>query len=505
MALVTQIGSRKAEQKCRFPIQSPEDRLILEYLLPFALGRITGAESVINDDPYRVEPWVLLDEHRQDSEEGAFFFATKTMVGTRRSRTVGKNGTWRTQTSEKRPVVDAAGCIVAVFRKTLLSYYTAGNRTTSTGYVMYEYELFVDNDGSDGGTTYVSVLCHIRKSCREVARSNKRKRQFKFQATIAAASAAASPSGCTSRSAVLFPCEAPAVIDSVDPNPDSATSMSGLFESRAEDIANQLSTTSLSEISNRRIPPKPACEASVVDDDSDANTNSMVSMSRPPELKASAESAGEARKTFVSKPVTGQVETTGRNSATSPSGTPKSKAFPETASEAPAVTDGTNAKPDSPICLSEPPESTALFESACKSPTATNQLSASPQSALPESRSLRESACETPAVAVGNQHSASSLSEQPGLRSLHESACEDAAFGSEDAANNSKPDASLLPLPSGASSESLQEEPPSDSSYSLGELIDIVETADRGATIIYDGQLWEFIGPFDTIVIEQLK
>nr|CAD1828381.1 unnamed protein product [Ananas comosus var. bracteatus] len=438
-----------------FRFNPPEDRLILEYLLPFALGRITGAESVINDDPYRVEPWVLLDEHRRDSEEGAFFFATKTMVGTRRSRTVGKKGTWRTQTSEKRPVVDAAGCIVAVFRKTLLSYYTAGNRTTSTGYVMYEYELFVDNDGSDGGTTYVSVLCHIRKSCREVARSNKRKRQFKFQATIAAASAAASSSGCTSRSAVLFPCEAPAVIDSVDPNRDSATSMSGLFESRTEDTANQLSTTSLSENSNRRIPPQPACEA--------LSLTTTVTPTRIP---------------------------------------------------CPAVTDGTNAKPDSPICLSEPPESTALFKSACKSPTVTNQLSASPQSALPESRSLRESACETPAVAVGNQHSASSLSEQPELRSLHESAREDAAFGSEDAANNSKPDASLFPLPYGASSESAetpsenkprQEEPPSDSSYSLGELIDIVETADRGATSIYFRQLWEFIGPFDTIIIEQLK
>lgn len=170
--------------------QPSDESLAVDFLHPMATGfAVPDGIRIIADDPYHAEPWKLLAAHQRDVAEGAYFFTKKVMLsskGLRRKRTVGEAdkvvGTWRIQNSKNESNADRTPADKIVrWRKTLLSYYNAANSSTTTGYVMHEYELFKTGHGGDSGgrlngETHEFVIAQVKLSEREVAR-NKRKRK----------------------------------------------------------------------------------------------------------------------------------------------------------------------------------------------------------------------------------------------------------------------------------------------------------------------------------------
>lgn len=116
-----------------FNFTPTEGQLILDYLIPYALGWPIRWDHVVEEQVYEKEPWELLGPHR----DNRYLFTTRTMQGSRVKRAVGA-GTWSvTKGGNSIQLADGK----AIGLKTKLSYYVSDN---SSGYTMDEYKVSPD-------------------------------------------------------------------------------------------------------------------------------------------------------------------------------------------------------------------------------------------------------------------------------------------------------------------------------------------------------------------------
>nr|CAD1829641.1 unnamed protein product [Ananas comosus var. bracteatus] len=177
-----------------FTFTPNDEQLIVHYLRAYAAGQNLRWDHVVEAEVYSTDPRSLLG----DGGEIGYFLTKRTRHGNRVKRTAG-GGTWTGQT-RKNEIVSARGDVVGF--KAMFSFCIGGGdddcstkpSKKTTGFVMYEYELpSTANKGvRRQGESQEPVLCCIKRSAREIARSRKRKREETLRAPAAETNIAAS-------------------------------------------------------------------------------------------------------------------------------------------------------------------------------------------------------------------------------------------------------------------------------------------------------------------------